>query len=105
MDFGGSASPRKVDFPDGVRNPDKVKFVVKSGAGNGQGFASCAEMEFYRKVVPDVSLTAVFTDETYSALRENVTYEQIQGLENAFYREIAKALFLGIYRWPTGAGI
>lgn len=97
VDFGGSASPRKVDFPDGVRNPDKVKFVVKSGAGNGQGFASCAEMEFYRKVVPDVSLTAVFTDETYSALRENVTYEQIQGLENAFYREIAKALFLGIY--------
>lgn len=97
VDFGGSASPRKVDFPGGVKNPDKVKFVVKSGAGDGQGFASCAEMEFYRKVVPDASLTAVFTDETYSALRENVTYEQIQGLENAFYREIAKSLFLGIY--------
>ena len=97
VDFKGSASPTKVDFPGGVKDPAGVRFVVHSGTGDGQGFASCAEMEFYRKVDVDASLTAVFTDNTFSALREGVTYEQILAIENEFCRNIARHLYLGTY--------
>lgn len=47
-DFLGSASATKVLFDAPVR-AKSFRFIVKTGAGDGQGFASCAEMEFYAK--------------------------------------------------------
>ena len=48
-DFKGSALPTRVVFDNPIENPLCIRFVVKSGVGDGQGFASCAEMEFYRR--------------------------------------------------------
>lgn len=39
-------TPSHIELPTSVKNPVAVKFVVISGKG---GFASCAEMEFYKK--------------------------------------------------------
>lgn len=47
--FNGVTTPSRIDFSPAIKNPTKVMFVVKSGLGTGQGFASCAEMEFFYK--------------------------------------------------------
>lgn len=93
FDFQGSSLASRVDFPDGLQKPTGVKFVVKSGTGDGQGFASCAEMMFFQKR----PLSLVFTDETCSALNKETTYEQILAMDNEFLKNIAKALYLGTY--------
>lgn len=95
FDFRGSSMPSSVTFPEGLEKPTAVRFVVKSGSGDGQGFASCAEMQFYQKT--ETAAATVFLDETYSALSDGVTYEQIMKMENEFLRNIAKALYLKIY--------
>lgn len=93
FDFKGSSLATKVDFPQGITNPTGIRFVVKSGAGDNGGFATCAEMMFFQKR----ELCPVFTDETYSELTSGVTYDQITALDNEFLKNIAKALYLGTY--------
>lgn len=88
--FNGASSPGRVVLPAG-KKPTSVKFVVKSGLG---GYASCAEMRFFRynnETTLDRQLLEVFTDITCSELKPGVTDEQIQNLDPVFKR-IAEAL-------------
>ena len=39
----------RINFPKAQIGVTSVQFIVKSGSGDGQGFAACAEMEFYKK--------------------------------------------------------
>lgn len=94
FDFQGSDLASRVDFPQGVVHPTGVRFVVNSGAGDGQGFASCAEMRFFQK---KATASSIFSDRTYSELNPDVTYEQIMEMDNEFLQNIAKALYLGTY--------
>lgn len=96
FDFQGSDLASRVDFPQGLVHPTGVRFVVNSGAGDGQGFASCAEMRFFQK---KATASSIFSDRTYSELNPDVTYEQIMAMDNEFLKNIAKALYLGTY--PT----
>ena len=59
--FGGTNAAVRVNFPKAQIGVTSVQFIVKSGSGDGQGFAACAEMEFYKKN-PDAfdPLTLVF---------------------------------------------
>lgn len=93
FDFKGVNLATRVDFPSGIIHPTGIRFVVKSGSGDKQGFATCAEMMFFQKK----ALSPVFSDATYSELASGVTYEQILALDNEFLKNIAKALFLGTY--------
>jgi hypothetical protein len=94
-DFGQQGGVTStITFDETIVKPRKVKFEVKSGRGN---FASCAEMEFFARPVPDTSLLAIFTDETFSELQPGVTYSQIMGMESVFLRNIAKYLYNGEY--------
>jgi hypothetical protein len=94
-DFGQQARVTStITFSNTIVKPRKVKFDIKTGRG---GLASCAEMEFFARPVPDTSLMAIFTDETYSELRPGVTYPQIMGMESVFLRNIAKYLYNGEY--------
>ncbi|MCC8145204.1 MAG: discoidin domain-containing protein [Bacteroidales bacterium] len=47
FDFKGKSDPTKVTLKPSVQKPRAIRFVIKSGTGDGQGFASCSEMEFY----------------------------------------------------------
>ena len=96
FNFQGSDLASRVDFPQGLVHPTGVKFVVNSGAGDGQGFASCAEMRFFQK---KATASSIFSDRTYSELNPDVTYEQIMAMDNEFLKNIAKALYLRTY--PT----
>ena len=75
-DFEGSATATRVTFDNTVR-AKSFRFVVKSGAGDGQGFASCAEMEFYAKNLNAFDYSTLFEDETCSNLKAGITEADI----------------------------
>lgn len=93
-DFAGSGSPSTVKFDPALINPVSIEFVVKSGVGdNGVGFASCAEMEFYKKNSSGASLDNYFTDATFSELKPEITEEDIQKSDMpVFFKQLASEL-------------
>ncbi len=97
FDFKGSGSATRVTFEESLLKPTTVRFVVKSGAGDGQGFASCSEMEFYRKNPENFNSSLIFTDQTCSELRPGVDLDDIKEIPNKLYRDIALYLFNGQY--------
>jgi len=88
---GGSA---RVGFVPPLVNPTQVEFRVKSGVG---GFASCAEMEFYRKAEGSFDYLTVFADPSCSSLKEGVTREAIDAIPDLFFKDMALKIFLNIY--------
>lgn len=74
-----------------VENPKAIRFIIRSGFADQ---ASCAEIQFYqqaRGIAADL-----FTDGTYSALKPEVTREQIEALPegpSAFLKQMALQLF------------
>lgn len=94
FDEEGRGKPFTIKFPDGIENPRGVKFVLGPGKN---GNIACLEMEFFYMGRLDTSLDAIFTDHSYSELKPGVTYEQIAGIENKFYANIAKYLYHNEY--------
>lgn len=47
--FKGSSSATLVEFPAPLIGVSAIRLTIRSGAGERQGFASCAEIEFYKK--------------------------------------------------------
>ncbi len=97
VDFKGSGSATRVTFEEPVLDPKTVRFVVKSGAGDGQGFASCSEMEFYRKNPENFNPSLIFSDLTCSKLKPGINLNDIKEIPNKLYRDIALYLFNGQY--------
>lgn len=95
-DFLGSAAATKVTFDNSVK-AKSFRFVVKSGAGDGQGFASCAEMEFYAKNPENFKYETLFTDPTCSELKNGITEEDIAQCEYPFFKNIAYYMLKGKY--------
>lgn len=96
-DFKGSGVATKIVFEQPLIKPKTIRFVVKSGAGNGQGFASCAEMEFYKAKVDNSNPLQLFTDLTCSELKPGITLNDIEKVSNDLYRNMALYMFNGQY--------
>lgn len=96
-DFKGSPMMTKVLFDKPLIKPLSVKFVVKSGNGDRQGFASCSEMEFYRRNSDNFDPLTLFTDLTCSELKPGISIEEIEKVPNKLYRNIAFYLHKGSY--------
>lgn len=96
-DFKGSSMMTKVLFDKPLIKPLSVKFVVKSGNGDRQGFASCSEMEFYRRNSDNFDPLTLFTDLTCSELKPDISIEEIEKVPNKLYRNIAFYLHKGSY--------
>lgn len=97
FDFKGSSSATKVIFDKPLVKPKSVKFIVKSGVGDNQGFASCAEMEFYRRNPENTDPLTLFTDITCSQLKPGITLQDIEKVSNNLYRNIALYMLNGTY--------
>lgn len=95
-DFQGSATISKVRFDQPVR-AKSFRFTVKSGAGDGQGFASCAEMEFFHKNPKNFDYSTLFTDETCSELKSGITEADIEQCEYPFFKNMAYYMMKGKY--------
>lgn len=98
-DFGGSGSGSRVSFSPALQNPTRIKFVVKSAVSDtaGKDFASCAEMQFFRKNADGFDYSTIFTDMTCSGLKPGIGKTEIEQIENLFYRELATELLNGDY--------
>ena len=95
-DFEGSATATRVTFDNTVR-AKSFRFVVKSGAGDGQGFASCAEMEFYAKNLNAFDYSTLFEDETCSNLKAGITEADIENCKYPFFKNLAYYMFKDKY--------
>lgn len=90
-------SVQTVMFEGKIMNPESVKFVVKSGSDSGEKdylVVACAEMEFYASTV---HYPNIFTDRSYSVLKEGVTLDQVLEMEDEFFRTIAEYLYHNTY--------
>lgn len=96
-DFKGSGTPTRLDFPEGFK-AKAVRFIVKSGAGDNQGFASCAEMEFFKKNDASFDFNTLFTDVTCSELKPGITLQDINRCTYPFFRTIAYYLYNKSYQ-------
>lgn len=96
-DFKGTSTATRVTFEKPLTKAKAIQFIVKSGAGDGQGFATCAEMEFFRKNDKNYNPLNLFTDETCSELKANVNLNAIEACPNPFYRNIALYIHQDVY--------
>ena len=95
-DFEGSATATRITFDNTVR-AKSFRFVVKSGAGDGQGFASCAEMEFYAKNLNAFDYSTLFEDETCSNLKAGIMEADIENCKYPFFKNLAYYMFKDKY--------
>lgn len=91
--FNGSSSPGKISFSPALVKPTTVQFIVKSGAGDRQGFAQCSEMQFFQKNPENFDFLSIFTDNSCSELKPGVSEASIQQIGNTLFRDLALEIF------------
>lgn len=92
--FQGNPAASSINFSPALVNPTQIKFVVKSGIG---GYASCAEMQFYRKNPDNFNYADLFTDATCSELKNGIDENAINAVGNRFFKELAMEILKGEY--------
>lgn len=97
-DFKGSTMMERIEFPHTQKDIAAVKVVIKSGMGTGCGYASCAEMRFYRKANLNFNYTDIFTDSTCYALKPDITEHTINRIcSQPFFHNLAMHLLNNDY--------
>ena len=93
VDWKQTIGEKRFDFPSILHDVKSIKFEVLSGSNN---YASCAEMQF--GIDNRSSLFSIFKDDIYSELRDGVTQDDINAIDNDFVAPLAQALFDGTYQ-------
>lgn len=93
-DFKGNSSPARIVFDTPLVNPTKIQFKILSGMG---GYASCAEMEFYKKNDEAFDYLTIFTDPSCSEIKAGITEAQINAIPEDFFRMLASEIYNGDY--------
>ncbi len=103
-DFNMSSSRQRVTFHDGLIKPRQVRFEIKTAnmwvAGNGVDsptLIAAHELIFYSRNPEAFDMLKFFTDDSYSALKPEVTEEMIETIDNEFFYNLASDLFSGDY--------
>ncbi len=94
--FAQKGVPSSVYFPTSIQ-PLNIKISVADGYGD---FASCAEMEFYKKSgsgVIKAPYTNIFSNVIYSQLHASITQQDIDTISSNFYKTLAQCIFEGSY--------
>jgi hypothetical protein len=98
FDFMGTTGATRVNFEPALENVASVRFIVKSSMSDeGKAFASCSEMEFYKKNAVDFNFLTLFADRSCSELKAGITQAEIDACPNAFFRDIAGYMYRDIY--------
>ncbi|MDR3365443.1 MAG: M60 family metallopeptidase [Prevotellaceae bacterium] len=98
VDFKGSGNVTRVNFEPALEKVAAVRFVVKSSQSDaGKAFASCAEMEFYKKSLSSFDPLTLFSDRSCSVLKSGVTAEVIEACSHPFFKNIAYSLYENTY--------
>lgn len=97
-DFKGSTMMERIEFPHTQKDIAAVKVVIRSGMGTGCGYASCAEMRFYRKANLNFNYTDIFTDSICYALKPDITEHTINRIcSQPFFHNLAMHLLNNDY--------
>lgn len=100
-DLKGLELPSKIVFDAPLKKAKSFKIVVKSGHGDGQGFASAAEIQFFRysKEKSDelAEVNKIFTDASASELRPGVSDADVAEMSSPVFMQIARHLKAGTY--------
>lgn len=94
-DFKQEHLTRNITLPQRLEQVTAIRFLVKSGMNK---CCSCGEMEFYQKKV--FAAIDLFTDKTCSALKPEVTLQDITSLDEeteGFLKKMALFLYEGNY--------
>lgn len=95
-DLGGLGYAVKIMFTNTLVNPESIEIIVKSGKEN---LASCAEMEFYQKSDGNFDYLTIFTDNTCSQLRPEITEVAINNISHDFFKKLATEIYTGNYEF------
>lgn len=95
-DFKQQGAASRVTFDSTISGAKSFKIVVKSGLN---GHASSSEVEFFKRNTGNFDPNSIFTDITCSELKAGITDEQIEAINNPFYKSLATYLKKGEY--PT----
>ncbi|NDV46476.1 hypothetical protein D0T49_05400 [Paludibacter sp. 221] len=99
FDLKGSANPSRISFGSTLKNPVKIEIKVLSGVGdNGTGYASCAEMEFYKMSDSAKEMFDIFTDGSCSKLKPGITDSDIKKISNSYIKQLAQDIKSGVYK-------
>lgn len=102
-DFKESGDKQRVTFMDGLMNPRKVRFCIKTAnmwttdTTHSPTMVAAHEIIFYMQNPDAIDMLELFTDASYSELKDGVTEEQIDAIENEFFRNLASDIFSGDY--------
>lgn len=91
-DFKGISTASRIDFTKTLLNPTQIQFVVKSA----NGYLVCSEMEFYKKI-ENFDFLTIFTDNSCSEIKKNITERDILKIESSFYRGLALDIYHKTY--------
>lgn len=97
LNFGGSSSASYVSFEGGLLHPESIRLIVKSGVGDGQGFASCVEMEFFQATTKVDPAFSIFADKLMTTLQPGVTQKKVDKISNLFVKTLATQILSGKY--------
>ena len=92
-DFKNSKETQRVFFT--LIKPQEVIFSVRSAANSAGIQAAVHEIIFYCKGAGNFNELDIFTDLSCSELRDDVTKEQIDAIENDFFRDLAQYIYSG----------
>ena len=92
-DFKYSKEIQRLTFT--LIKPKEVVFVVRSAANSAGIKAAVHEIIFYCKGAGNFNELDIFTDLSCSELRDDVTKEQIDAIENDFFRDLALYIYSG----------
>ncbi|MDD4428817.1 MAG: M60 family metallopeptidase [Paludibacter sp.] len=95
--LNGTAGTKRINIDSTLINIIAVKIIVKSGAGNNTGFAACSEIEFYKINTDAFDPCTIFTDKSFSAIKPDISRNQLEEIPNTFYKQLALDIFDGIY--------
>ena len=92
-DFKNSKDKQRVYFT--LIKPQEVVFSVRSAANSAGIQAAVHEIIFYGKGKGNFNELDIFTDLSCSELRDDVSLEQIEAIENDFFRDLAHYIYSG----------
>ncbi len=92
-DFNGSGNARKIFFD----KPIKAKYVRFKVLSGKNGFAACAEMEFYQKNANQFKVETLFKDEMATRLKDGITMDEIKACKDPIFRQLALELYNNVY--------
>ncbi|MBQ3536716.1 MAG: M60 family metallopeptidase [Alistipes sp.] len=102
-DLKESGDKQRIIFEDGILNPRAVRFAIKTAnmwttdTSHSPTLIAAHEITFYMKNPAAFDMLTIFTDQSYSELREGITEADIDGIENEFFYNLASEIYAGEY--------